>query len=458
MRLYAQGNVLIISDQSVTQVYWTVSEDGEYIGIYNGHSNQLIGGRGPASNFTNEDDVPYASIEAIVEVLNDFTIPEGGIPDEVSEDMIDWANSDFSEWEGNPRDLFRNVINGGIYNDSTDNPKAFTFVMKRTFRAKDFGLGTNVGSFSNIKTLILGSGGRQRGIFDFTAEPSKLQSAVYSEELLIFNSIRVEFHTADRVDLTNIYLKDGEQLKKQDTVEKWGLNPEIDAGITEDLWPLGDLLIFTQIPQPYFISSSSALDVNKVIDVELIFVNDDGRKQRDYQKVTLNGQTKVQIPARTTVIACNRAYIDDVQELAGDVYIYEDDTVTGGIPDDLSSVRAVVPFESGQTQQAVYAVPEILEDGRLVIWMDLYKWNAQAIRNRTMSAIASLIVQENGKAKRVRRDDGMGENVKSGYNYGENTPLQIAPGSDVWIRITENTTNSVAVAGGFSGRLVTVGS
>lgn len=67
------------------------------------------------------------------------------------------------------------------------------------------------------------------------------------------------------------------------------------------------------------------------------------------QNITLNGQTKTALTtplARVTRIANTTV---GQSSTAGDVYIYEDGTVTGGIPTDLTTVGNVMPAEDQST-------------------------------------------------------------------------------------------------------------
>lgn len=424
---------------------------------------------GEYTNVLNENGTPYTSEQSLEDFLDSaFASPtvlsneEGQIStenplqvnnDEVTVNDVDWDASDFTGWVGNPKDIFGNVNNGGLYNESGDNPKVFTLRLKRTKKMRDFGIGTNLNSFSNLKATILGSSDSERGILDLSLEPHKDASWVYSQEEFAFNALRVEFFTDDRVDVTNLFLKYTPSSRKQNYTNKWGLNPDVDSGETEDIWPLGDLFSFTTIPQAYYFSSSSTLDVGKIIRAGFVYINADGRKQAVTTELTLNGQNKTLIPGISTFIGCNRGFIVipvGGGELDGDVYIYEDDTVSGGIPDDLSKVKAFVDSELGQTSQAIYSCPEFTESGQLIAFAEIYRWYAKATRSRTTEGLVTLFVAENGLEKRGRDVDGLGSGLASGREFRENTPEIINPGADVWVRVSDLNTNNVAITAGFT--------
>lgn len=368
---------------------------------------------------------------------------------------VDWENSDFTGWIGNPMDIFGNVNNGGIHNISTDNPKVFILRFKRTHKMRDFGVGASTGSFSNIKVTILGSSDAERGVLDASEDPGNMTSLVYSEEEFVFNALRVEFFTEDRIDVTNIFLNYSHSTRKQDYIHKFGINPEIDIGGSESIWSLGDQYIFTTTPQPYYISSSNAGD-GLEIEGELILINDEGRYERFIYNITLQGQTKLLIPTPNgwNVVASNRAFNNSVIPLSGDVYVYEDTTLTGGVPDNLSNVRSIITQGREQTEQAVYTVPEYLEDGRKVIFAEFYRWYASAIRNRTTTGIIDLRIAPKSKVARVQGTRGLSNQYISGQNFGENTPLIVQPASDIYLQASEISVNNVSVEGDFVIKLV----
>lgn len=367
---------------------------------------------------------------------------------------IDFENSDFTNWIGNPEDLFGNINNGGVYNETTDNPKIIILRLKRTRTMRNLGIGTNTGNFSNLKVTFLGSGNSEKGYLDLSDDSSKEKSMVYSQEEFTFNAIKIEFHTVDRIDITNFYINYTLSNRKQDYILKWGVNPDIDTGSIETVWDLGDEYIFTQTAQNYYISSSNNSDTTQTIEVELIILHTDGRYKREIIEVQINGNTKTLITASGLAIASNRALNISTDVLLGDIYIYEDTTVTAGVPDDLTKVRSMIITGKEQTQQAVYTVPEILEDNRKIVYAELYKWDISAIQNKTTSGLVELIISEKNKTARVQDSDALTESRKSGNIFGENTPLIVQPGSDIFINVSNLTVSDVAVKAGFTIKLV----
>lgn len=409
-------------------------------------------------------EISISSYQGKVEVINSFLAQSIEVnsdpisPIHVSDrtitvEDIDWEASEFPGWVGNPREFFGNVNNGGIYNESTDNPKYFILRLIRSRQIRTFGIGTSIGNFSNIKATLLGSGDAERGFLDLSEQPTKQTSAVYSQEEFLFNSLLIEFYTSDRVDVTNLFFEYVSSLRKQNIIHKFGSNPEINAGGNETIWTLGDQYIFTEIPQFYYISSSSDLD-NQIIEIETIGINPDGLYQREVTEIQLQGQTKVQIPTAFLCVASNRAFNTEGSPLAGNIYIYEDVTVILGVPSDISKVRSYIEAGKEQTEQAVYTVPQIIETGQVVAFAELYKWSAAIVRKRDAIAIVNLRISEIGKVARIQDTDGAANASPAGQIYGENTPLVVQPGSDIYLQITDVSDNAVAARGNFTLRLV----
>lgn len=74
------------------------------------------------------------------------------------------------------------------------------------------------------------------------------------------------------------------------------------------------------------------------------------------QTVDLAGQTKTALG--TPVGRVERGYVSAGSTLAGAVYIYEDDTVTSGVPDTDTLVHAVIPAADNQTLKAALSVAD----------------------------------------------------------------------------------------------------
>jgi len=95
-----------------------------------------------------------------------------------------------------------------ITNSTTDNPKTILFHFNRSVFATQVGLGCVGGDdFSNVKVVLLGSGGVERTIFNDSANNTKYTSRNYTFTKQLFNAVRLEFHTVDTVCLSNVTIQ-----------------------------------------------------------------------------------------------------------------------------------------------------------------------------------------------------------------------------------------------------------
>lgn len=176
---------------------------------------------------------------------------------------IDFANSDFTDWVGDPTKLFNSPYSSSIVNSTSSNPKQIVLAFNRTVNALQIGFGeNNGGDFSNLKISLIGSGGHTRAIYDLSTINDKETSknAKFTNEL--FNSILIEFYTADTVSLSNITI----QKSNYDTVQIEAKKPDGEITIVNSN-VFGNLLVSLdeqkdafgrlKIAEPYTIFDSS---------------------------------------------------------------------------------------------------------------------------------------------------------------------------------------------------------
>lgn len=98
------------------------------------------------------------------------------------------------------------------------------------------------------------------------------------------------------------------------------------------------------------ISSSNASDTQEIAieghtvsgtgaDAQFTFV---------VQTATLNGQSKVTLD--TPLARCSRLYVNSNAQPAGDIYVYQDDTISGGVPTTSSKIHNTILGSDGFTQ------------------------------------------------------------------------------------------------------------
>lgn len=135
---------------------------------------------------------------------------------------------------------------------------------------------------------------------------------------------------------------------KAKSLFRFGKNP--DLGLTrETIWTVGGNENYLSTNTITHVSSSSTLD-NQLMRIESHTVDLNGDFDFVVQFVTLNGRNKVALPtpvARVSLI--NNA---NGIPLSGSVYVYEDTTITAGVPVDLTKTHITIPQGYDQSLKA----------------------------------------------------------------------------------------------------------
>lgn len=132
-----------------------------------------------------------------------------------------------------------------------------------------------------------------------------------------------------------------------DSKLKFGATDFVDSAVNTTLqWEGGnETYVTSNIIDT--ISSSSTGDVGPVVVQGYILTN--GLLSFFQQEVTLDGQNKVVLD--TPVARVDRVYNSGSVDWGGDIYVYEDDTVTGGVPDTASKLHMHAPQLSNQSMK-----------------------------------------------------------------------------------------------------------
>lgn len=143
-------------------------------------------------------------------------------------------------------------------------------------------------------------------------------------------------------------------FEKGKTLLKFGRNPGMAQNTKETIWTLGGnetYVPFDGTNPIDTVSSSSTSDTAKTLRVEGHTQSGTGTDTKFsfvIQDVTINGQNKVTLT--TPVARLSRAYVVGTDTLVGDVYFYEDTTLTGGVPTDLTKAHLEIEGSAGETQ------------------------------------------------------------------------------------------------------------
>jgi len=190
---------------------------------------------------------------------------------------------------------------------------------------------------------------------------------------------------------------------------KFGEIPSIALNTLQDVWDFTPALYTFQADVvEHFISSSNNSDT------QTIYIKGLGEdKKLKEMTVTLAGQTKTSIGNwyRTFRIA----NVND-DETAGNIYIYEDDTVTAGVPDTDSKVRAYMAQTEQQTLMCIYTIP-IDKKGYLIA-------TESSFSNKQSADITHrLKVRSNGGPFRTAATVGIEQSYHPVVPYGVLDPL-----------------------------------
>ena len=166
------------------------------------------------------------------------------------------------------------------------------------------------------------------------------------------------------------------------------------------------------------------------------------------QSTTLDGQNKV---ALTTPLArVTRVYNDDSTDFAGSIYVYEDDTVSAGVPTTNSKVHLIVPIGENQSFKGATAVSSV--DYWLLTGM------AASVNEKTAATVdVELQIRMPGKVFRTQFNFTVASTGSNSLPI-ELDPVIIVPkNSDVRMR-AKASTNNVSVSGRMKGYLALISS
>lgn len=132
---------------------------------------------------------------------------------------------------------------------------------------------------------------------------------------------------------------------------KFGSNGDLSTA-AETLWSVGGDETYVETNTIDSYSSSDTGDVGTMI-VEGHTISA-GVLTRVVQIVTLAGQTESLLT--TPLARVERIYNNGAVDWAGDIYVYEDDTVVAGVPQTVSKIHAKVVIGTNQTQKCAASI------------------------------------------------------------------------------------------------------
>ena len=172
-------------------------------------------------------------------------------------------------------------------------------------------------------------------------------------------------------------------------------------------------------------TQSIVVEGHTISNGELTFVS---------QSVTLTGQTKATLS--TPMARANRMYNNGNTDFAGTVYVYEDDTVVGGVPQTLANIHLQ---SEGANNQSLKAATSL---SNLDYWI-ITQWDA-FVNERTTAAVDFAIqTREVGTTNKVFRSRVTGTAASTGpsVNILFDPPMIIPKNHDVRVVGTASTAN-----------------
>jgi hypothetical protein len=217
------------------------------------------------------------------------------------------------------------------------------------------------------------------------------------------------------------------------TVHKFGKVVLATQNVKEDVWSYGGNYTWPTT-LPHYISSSAAGDTQN-ISIEGL----DSSKKLVEKTYTLEGQLKKSIGDWYRIFRIKNI---SASNFAGNIYAYENTTVTTGIPNDPTKITAYIGLVSdvSQTHMTMYTVPAD-EQGLIIA---LYPKVDSRLAHTVTGNIS--IRNENG----VFRPQEVYNTSSSGTSYGSvdlKAGIIVEPGTDI---IVDATGSSNGLGTGFS--------
>lgn len=220
--------------------------------------------------------------------------------------------------------------------------------------------------------------------------------------------------------------------------EKFGLLISNSGSYPEDIWSAGGVYTYPSVPAVNYISSSNGTDTEIITVIGL----DHNWK---YQKttITLNGQNKTVIPG--VWIRIFIAYNSNGAPLVGDIYIYEDDTITNGVPDTSSKIRAKINIGKAKTLMSHISVPVHYYALLLDLQLTLSSGNSAIAK----SIDVGLFVREDADICPIFINEWNGTMVTTGsstVNKSFKPPRKYKPKSDLRFQATNGSVAGLQIS------------
>jgi hypothetical protein len=240
-------------------------------------------------------------------------------------------------------------------------------------------------------------------------------------------------------------LKEMSSDYKDSAVNKFGYNNDVDTTASEDIWSVGGLYpyaTFTTAKSLEILSSSAEDGAGTLTGTSEITINGlDDNLNNQTEIIEPNGTGVVAVPG--TWKAVNRAFINDGATGSAKTNV---GTITIRVASGGATVSEI-PAARGQTQQAVYRVP----NGSATLRVTKIEAYTDASTGKTAS-MQLISVGSDCVTTRVKSSAPISENIKWDRSYSKGG-IEIKSGEWVAIRALSVAQNDTAITADFDGVL-----
>ena len=231
---------------------------------------------------------------------------------------------------------------------------------------------------------------------------------------------------------------------------KFGYCPDYDTGDNEvTVWDGADDAGANQMSYQY----STTADIDRLVssnagdtqDIEITGLDSDYNEVT--QTITLTGQTAVALT--TSLIRVYRMKNVGSTDISGNVYCYVDSSITSGVPDDSTKIRAIIANGNNQTEMSLRTVPA----GYTMLITSIYASNAGA--SKSSNYIIKLKSRPFGQVFQLKHRTSIGDTQTydkpfddAPYVFTEKTDIEMTS------QITETGVTGASTAAGFGYTLV----
>jgi len=182
--------------------------------------------RATEENQTNGDQkAQIVTNDSVTSAQNPF--PTDG--DSVYEKDVKFSISDIGTFTGDLKSLFNNLDDVITDSTSTD-PKWIEVKLERPMTASSIGINSGVGEFSNVKIILQNRQDTAIRTIDDTTNNTKYPNHSYPFIPTTFCCIRFEFHTADEVSLSGLFMpKDQRTVTRNQALDR-------ETGVLGNIW------------------------------------------------------------------------------------------------------------------------------------------------------------------------------------------------------------------------------